>query len=123
MVYSREDTINLILLFAKYCKYNGLYTEFQMMLKTIGGYTYIDENFNTNNNVLDTIVNYCHHNMERDIEYYRNTQLSEVLKKCNPIIILFKVFIMLNNNQNEGFNRSTYDDVITFINNTSKYNL
>ena len=123
MVYNREDTINLILLFAKYCKYNGLYTEFQMMIKTIGKYYYIHENFNTTNNVFDTVVNYCHHHIKLNIEYYRNTQLSEVLKKCNPIITLFKVFNLLNNNQNKGFNCSTYDDVITFINNTSKYNL
>lgn len=115
MVYNREDTVNLILLFAKYCKYKGLYTEFQMMIKTIGSYTYIDENFKTTNNVFDTVVNYCHHNIERNIEYYGNTQLSEVLKKCNPIIILFKVFNLLNNYQNKVFNCGTYDDVIEFI--------
>lgn len=124
MKYSREDTVNLILLFAKYCKYNGLYTEFQMMIETIVKHYYIHENFKTTNNVFDTVVNYCHHNIERNIEYYGNTQLSEVLKKCNPIIILFKCFIILNINKPiEVFNCGTYDDVIEFINNTSKYNL
>lgn len=122
-MYNREDTVNLILLFAKYCKYNGLYAEFQMMIKTIGSYPFIHENFNTTNNVFDTVVNYCHHHIELDIEYYRNIQLPEVLKKCNPILILFKVFILLNKNQIECFNGGTYDDVITFINNISKYNL
>ena len=123
MVYNREDTVNLILLFAKYCKNNDLYTEFQMMIKTIGSYQFIHENFNTTNNVFDTIVNYCHHHIELNIGYYANTQLSEVLKKCNPIIILFKVFNILNIKQIEGCHFGTYDDVITFINNISKYNL